>query len=392
MAESRYLDFFMNTMGERHLFLQGGRRSGKTWTSIAWLRSLCGQFSGMEVTVLCYQYPQLQATMEDFKRCTGMQIYGSTQDGYCSMTEGGTKWKFRACDDRTKAQGTQCDFLLVNESVNFPADKNIIETYSMGVRRQIIYNFNPTKTWPYMTGRANDRNVLCTTWKDNACHLTAEQIAEFEIIRQRAMRQNATRLDQYLYKVYYLGEFGELAGAVFGSIRRCSVAEYLSIPAKETFGMDFGFAVDGDPTTLMGVKIHDNTLYVHQYIYEQGLTSDRELAHRIVECGLNSRTMILADYGGMGRGRMQTLITADNGKWTEPEISHGFAMYDAPKTKILDGLSQMQTFDGIVVTDTSVQALTEFEGYELDASGKPVGADHAIDAVRYATTYAKNYM
>lgn len=388
MIGDRYKDFLKQTINERHVFMQGGRRSGKTWTTFQWLQTLCGLLCDQEIIVLTYQHPQLQNTMKDFKRCTGYTISYSDQDGYNAITKGNVKWRFVHCDDKTKAQGTDCDYLFVNEAVNFPSEKEILETFSQGVRKQIFYNFNPTKSWSYMTTRANDVNTICTTWKDNADNLTPEQIAEFEAIKERAQRTGATLRDQYQYQVYYCGNFANMVGSVFGQVETCTLAEYRSIQAQEALGMDFGFATDGDPTTLEGVKIYNNKIYVHQYIYEKGLTSDEELARRLVALGINRYTQIFADYGGMGRGRMDTLITANNGKWTG-DIASGFCFANAIKTTIMDGLSQMLSLDGIVITEGSELTRREFEGYQLDENGKPHGDDHGIDSCRYAFTYLK---
>ena len=389
-----YRKFFQRAIGERHVFLQGGRRSGKTFATFQWLSVLGGLQGNTTIIVLTYQLPQLQATMADFTLVTGVEPIQSVRDGYKAETKG-VKWRFVHCDEKGKAQGTQADYLFVNEAVNFPQQKGIIETYAMGIREQIYYNFNPTKSWGYMQTRANANNVLCTTWRDNADNLTKDQLQEFEDIRLRAMRPNATIFDKFNYEVYYRGNFATMVGAVFTNLQTCTDAEYSDIPATEYFGMDFGFATSGDPTTLMGCKIHNNKVYFKQYIYERGLTSDEELGHRLISLGLNYATMIFADYGGMGRGRMDTLITANNGKWGTAEcpntedLAKGFCVCNAPKGEILQGIASIIAFDNVVLTESSTEARAEFENYELTDQQKPQGDDHCIDAGRYAFLYAK---
>lgn len=378
-----YRDFFKRTQNERDILMCGGRRSGKTFSTFRHLQvknDLIG--GGRKVLVCTYQNPALQATMEDFYASTGMTIRGNFATGYTAVSKYGTLWQFRSFDTKEKAQGTQCDDLFINEAVNMPEDVAIVLRAS--VRDQIYYNFNPTKHW-WGEAFENETNTLVTTFRDNP-YLTPEQVEDFERYRERAQRPNATRFDQYAYQVYYLGNYANMVGSVFGTVESCTREEYFNLPAMEALGMDFGFATDGDPTTLMGVKIYAKKIYVHQYIYERGLTSDEELAHRLVALGVTPATQIFADYGGMGRGRMQTLITADNGRW-EGDIAGGFAFCNAIKTTIMDGLSQMLSMDGIVVTEGSDLARLEFEGYALDENGKPHGDDHAIDAARYAYTY-----
>lgn len=371
----KYRGFFSETLNERHVFLQGGRRSGKTFATLLHLFTLTtllvqsGRAQSLSVLVVCSDYPQLQNTMQDFEAAVGVPVTGSKTLGDHARTCGGrVVWKFKSFDRREKAQGTMCDFLFVNEAPSVPED--IVRTLWLGVRLQCYYNFNPTrKFWgqDYFTAA----NLLCTTWQDNK-YLTAEQRAEFEAMKERAGRPTARKIDTYQYKVYYLGEFADLAGNVFGGVERCSTADYFQVPAKEAIGMDFGFATDGDPTTVVGVKVWGRSLYIHQYVYEVGLTSNYELCDRLSAAGINGHTPIFADYGGMGRSRMDDLIR-----------NHGMSLYSAKKGGIMDGISLMLTHERIIITETSISTIDEFEGYELDGNGQPHGADHAIDAARY---------
>ena len=180
----------------------------------------------------------------------------------------------------------------------------------------------------------------------------------------------------YQYKVYYLGDFADMVGSVFGQVYKCRPDEYFQVPAEECIGMDFGFATDGDPTVVCGVKIHERDIYIHEYIYEVGLTSNDLLADKLLGCGFNRSTPIFADYGGQGRTRMDDLVRRK-----------GMTVYNALKGAILDGISAMLTYDRIYITASSVATIDEFEGYELTDNMKPKGADHAIDAARYAFNY-----
>lgn len=386
-----YLDFVTRCIADGHtnILLQGGRRSGKTYATFQVLEAIGSVVGNLNIMVVCGQYPQLQATMQDFTDCLGIAVKGNIVNGYSARSGRGTLWQFRNIDAKEKAQGTKCDILFVNEAVN--VEEEVVDTLAFGVRWFKIFNYNPTKRC-YLQRMVSDDggNLLVTTFKDNP-YLSEEQVEEFERMKERALRPSASRYEVMLYEVYYKGNFSELAGAVFGSIGKITEAYYKEIPATEVYGVDFGFALDGDPTTMVGCKIWEGRLYLHQYIYERGLTSDEELAHRMVACGIDRYSLVFGDYGGAGKGRMTTLITADNGKWTG-EIAGGIPMQNAVKTGIIDGLSQMLSLDGIFITETSTDMIDEFEGYELDSSGKPKGDDHAIDAARYATVFAKNFL
>ena len=387
MISRTFADFFRRTGSERHIFLQGGRRSGKTYATFQYLRAYAGLVGNCKVLVVCATYPQLQKTMEDFQGATGVQVSGSIVNGYHAATEGGVVWQFAHFDHPTKAQGTQCDFLFVNECVN--VDRSVAEVLMQSARVQCFYNYNPTKKF-WGNDFQNANNVMLTTFKDNAW-LPSEQVAEFEALKERAQSPTATRHDEYMYRVYYCGEFSDIAGAVFGTIQHITDNYYTQIPVTECYGVDFGFALDGDPTAMVGCKVWNGTAYFKEYIYERGLTNDEELARKMLAAGVNRYSLIFGDYGGAGKGRMETLITADRGRWTG-DLAGGIPMQNAVKGTIKDGLSQMLSMDAIYVTDTSQNLRDEMEKYELDENGKPHGQDHAIDAARYAFVYAKNFL
>lgn len=375
----KYRDFFAATADERHVFLQGGRRSGKTFATFLHLFILTsfiiysGEAKSLTVMVVCAQYSQLQSTMIDFEKALGVKIVGNKALGdHATTCNGRVLWQFKSFDDATKVQGTQCDYTFFNEAPNIPED--VARVQMMSTRMQCIYNFNPTrKFWgqAYM----NSNNTLCTTFRDNS-YLTDLQREEFEAIREKALKPTARKIDTYQYKVYYLGEFAELTGNVFGGILRCSAADYFNVPAREAIGLDFGFATEGDPTVCVGVKIHERRLYIHEYIYERGLINDGDLAARFEACGFNPYTVIFADYGGMGRTRMDNLVR-----------HHGYTIRNAIKGSIMEGINAMLAAGDIVVTDCSAATADEFENYELLENGRPHGDDHAIDAARYAFNY-----
>lgn len=397
MIGKRYADFFREHGTERHLFLCGGRRSRKTWTTFEYYYWLLGLMGNQTITVLTHQFPQLQATMRDFENCMNecvkvpVKIRGSYKDGYSTTTQGNVKWIFTHCDDKVKAQGTSSDFCFANESLNIPDE--VMDVYNLGIKQQLIYNYNPTKRYTYGEKHQNGNNLLCTTFKDNP-YLTPAQIAEFENYKLRAQAPNATRWDEYVYQVYYLGNFYDMAGSVFTNLESCTYDTYRNIPALESIAIDFGFATDGDPTACVGVKIHNQKIYCHQYIYEQGLTSAADIADRLLACGFNYATMIFGDYGGQGRSRMDELIAGmSNGIPFAGEASKGFNIANAVKNKtVMEGLSTMLSYDAIVFTDTSKALRAELEEYELDENNKPHGADHAIDCVRYNVNYLRHIL
>ena len=368
-----YQRFFYDNRESRDVLLQGGRRSGKTQATIRHLLRLTAAMGeDLKILVATYQRPMLDNTIEDFTQITGIVPHADKAE------IGRVLWQFKSYDEYTKAQGTQCDFLFINEAVNIPDD--IANVLTQSVRCQVYYNYNPTqRSWVQSRITPDGHNLICTTFKDNI-YLPQPQVEEFERLKERALRPNSTMRDRYMYQVYYLGNFATMVGAIFQNVERCN--DYEQIPAREYFGLDFGFATDGDPTVLVGVKLYENKIYVKQYIYERGLVSDKELIKRMEACGLNDQCEIFADYGGQGRGRIVNLGTL------------GWSIYNAHKTERIDGISQMLTFDAVVIAGGNNETEREFQGLELlppTAAGtqRTKGDDHAIDAARYAFQRAK---
>ena len=368
---------------ERDIFFIGGRRSAKTISTYG-LLSMFSSKCPCVITTLCNEFAPLQRTIADFTIATGNVPHGSETMGLHYRDHNGSVWQFLHLDSKEKAQGTQCDILFVNEAVN--VKQEVLDTVAPGVRLFTIYNLNPTRRGRLLDKSTPD-NTLVTTWRDNP-YLTPQQVDEFEAMKERAMRPNATKYDTYMYQVYYLGNFAQMVGQIFPPPSVCTVAEYEEIPAKECVGIDFGFALDGDPTAVVGCKIWNNRIYLRQYVYQRGITSSEELAHLLHANGMTPYTLIVADYGGMGASRIRDLVTADNGKWTG-DISRGFPVYNCIKTPVMAGVSEMLSMDGITVTADSDFLRTEMEEYSFDDGGTPHGDDHAIDAGRYAFAYLR---
>lgn len=380
-----YLRFFAECVanGERDIFCIGGRRSGKTFSTYGWLLSLAEQCP-LKVTTLCAEFNPLQRTIEDFRQVTGLTVKGSTTEGLGCTLPNGSRFEFIHLDTKEKAQGTQCDILFVNEAVNVASE--VLDTVAPGVRLFTIYNLNPTQRTKLLE-KSKVGNTLVTTFRDNP-YLTEWQVAEFEAMKERAMRPNATKYDTFMYQVYYLGNFSQMVGQVFQPPELISDEMFYSVPSKEVVGIDFGFAMDGDPTAVVGVKWWKNVIYAKEYIYQRGITSSEELARRMMECGLDSMTLMVADYGGLGKSRIRDLLTAGEGRWTG-DLARGWQVYNCIKTGILDGVSDMLSMDGIAVTEGSTFLRIEMENYSFDDGGRPKGADHAIDAMRYGFTYLR---
>ena len=150
-------------------------------------------------------------------------------------------------------------------------------------------------------------------------------------------------------------------------------AFYRDIAKIEVFGLDFGY---NDELALVGTKAADKELFVHQYIYEKGVTPDALVA-KLKALGIKNQ-----------------LIVCDNAR---PElITHlraaGFNAVACEKGagSVYTGIQLVKSFN-IRYTNESPNLISETQNYEWITDGggfateTPKGKkDHALDAMRYA--------
>lgn len=381
-----YLKFFVDNINSRWVLLQGGRRSGKSFAVHKFLWLLASGEPKI-VGIITATFPALQLAISDFQRATKLVVTGNAIFGYSCQLSNGSVFMFRSFDSPEKVQGSTFNILYLEEALNIP--EQVVSVLSMSVTGQIYAAYNPTKTSFLDRHVLPDKsNLLCTTFKDNP-YITPEQREEFEEIKRKALLPTATIIDKFNYEVYYLGKFGNYSGKVFKTVYNISDEEYDKIDAFEMFGLDFAFvpSEQSDATALVGVKIYDNCIYAKEYIYSKYMTSDKQLALRMAELGIDWKTPIACDTGGLGKTRVHNLITAQDGEWTEPEINKGFYAQAAVKGKsVLDGITTILQYDKIFVTESSESLRYEMDNLELgnDGKQKPGSINHGTDALRYS--------
>lgn len=374
-----YSRFFLKNLDERYLILRGGRRSGKSISVFQWITLLLLSKKG-ECIVLTATYPASTNAIKDFQLATGLQVTGNSIYGHSHIFENGSIISFKAFDDSTKAQGTMCDYAIVEEALNI--DEQVFNVFSMSVKKQIFFLFNPTrKSWTDKYVKPDSSNYLTTNFKDNP-YLTEAQIYEFELIKQRAEKPNATIWDLYNYKVYYKGDFSEMGGTVFPEIYTVTDEEYNKIPVIPSHGLDFGFVEGRDQTAMVSLKIHNNRLYIKQLIYSSYLGKDEDLVREFEKLGISIYESIPSDMGGLGKTRIMNI-----------RENYGYDLINCIKHRVVDDLQYMTQFDRIYVTESSEDLRREMENYSLTPEGKPKGTDHLIDCSRYALNFARiNYL
>jgi phage terminase large subunit len=237
---------------------------------------------------------------------------------------------------------------------------------------------------------------LCikTSYKDNP-HLPPHIIRNYE---------NYGNPASHLYnKFYYLTAILGYAstgrkGQVITKAKPIKLAEYLQLPFREVYGLDFGTA---SPAGIVGVKIDKNNVYARQLNYKP--LNTLEIAKFFCSLKLTPVDLIVADSADpksiskLRNGYQGHELAADE-FLKYPGLAVGFNVKGARKgpdsiAHGIDLLDQMNLF----IVEESTDFWTEIMSYVYDQdkngnyTNDPIDDfNHLIDPLRYVVTERKN--
>ena len=235
--------------------------------------------------------------------------------------------------------------------------------------KQFILSFNPisSKHWlkkHFFDRKVEDLTILKTTYKDNK-FIDAKYVEVLEDLKNT---------NYNYYKIYALGEWGELKGKIFNEY--IEIEEYPDTGINdEAYGVDFGTA---NPSAVVrcGINYDKREIYLDEYLYEAELTRE-ELAKKVK----NNYPELLKLLGYGDSAEPHSIKTFKK---------MGFKMVGAKKDTLasIDFLKSYTIF----ITNRSYNLKTEWDSYrwKVDKHGEIIDEpikenDHAIDAVRYCT-------
>ena len=188
--------------------------------------------------------------------------------------------------EKLKSQ-TDIDFIWINEvhQLREPDYDECLRRMRGGQSRfeQIAVDFNPIGKTSWVFQRFFEKNIgnvkkLRYTVLDNHPDYLALEKTQREIQRLKATK---TYNENY-YKIYFLGEWGELEGLIFPNW------DIVDTPPKNPdeifYGGDFGYSVD--PAALVRIYRKANEFWIEQVIYETGLTNI-QLGNKMRAMGVN---------------------------------------------------------------------------------------------------------
>lgn len=366
----------INKIRKLHKFVkgvQGGSSAGKTYAILPILIDIATKNPLSEISIVAESIPHLKrGAMKDFKKI--MALTQRWFDNRWNATDfkytfgNGSVIEFFSADNDAKLRGARRDWLYMNEcnNMNFNAYTELASRTKKGV----YLDWNPTNEFWFHTDLNGDTDVdfIILNYHDNeAC---PESALNFILKAKEKAEQGNTFWINW-YKVYGLGQIGNLQGVVIDNWQQC---EDIPPDAKlVAYGTDFGFT--NDPTTLVGVWKQDGKLWVDELLYRTNMTNS--------DIGNYYKTQNI--------GRSEVICDSAEPKSIEELRRQGFNVHPAMKgpDSIKIGIDILKRYD-IMVTKRSTNLIKELRSYlwETDRDGKLTGKpidhnNHAIDALRY---------
>lgn len=256
--------------GLRGAVLEGGSRSGKTWSSIDFIVWLCSVNSGITINIVKETYNSFKTTLyDDFRIRLGQyphlaryNVFENVKDVQ-SFRLFDSRINFMGADQPSKYHGAGCDFFYINEAL--PVNQAIFDQLEMRCRRFWWMDFNPSVTehWIFnVLGKRSDVKFVHTTMLDNP-HIGQWEKKKIHGYEPTPDNIAAGTADDFMWKVYGLGLRASPQGLVFSNVTW--IDNFPDDIERIAYGMDFGYT--NSPTAIVKVGKNGNNLFVQKKFY-----------------------------------------------------------------------------------------------------------------------------
>ena len=371
--------------GGKIVILQGGTRSGKSYSAVQYLIVKALEESNCTISIVRKSFPSLRiSVLRDFKSIMkelnlwNDDLWKATENAY--FFENGSMIEFLSVQDSERRKGSKRDYLFAEEANELDyADwfQLFIRTTTKAI---MAYNpsFPPQTHW--ITNQVHthpEATVFKSSYRDNP-FLEDSIVTEIERLKDTSPSY---------WTVYGNGEFGMAEGLIFDNFSIIT-----EIPEDAEFmgtGLDFGYT--NDESAAVALWKGKDGIYLDEIFYMKGL--------------LTSEIGNLLKGVDNVYGRQQVIGDSSEPR-TIAEI-FGMGINIKPATKgpgsIMTGIDTMLQ-QKIFITKQSKNLIDEMYSYTwlLDKNENPLNQpdpkcnDHAIDAARYIcswflSTKKKNY-
>lgn len=353
---------------KRIKIIQGGTSAGKTFGILPILIDKAARQSGLEISIIAESIPHLRrGALRDFLKI--MKWTNRYYDERFNKSHlkyefaNGSFIEFFSADDSSKLRGARRDILYINEcnNVNFEAYNEL----AIRTKREVYLDFNPANEfWVHTELKdESDADFIILTYKDN------EGLDEgiVQQIEKNRLKASTSSYWANWWKVYGLGQLGQLQGAVFTNYK---IIDKIPQDARLIgIGLDFGYT--NDPSAIIEVYKHNETRILNEVKYQTGmLNSDiaKVLPKSIPVYADSAEPKSIADIQRYG-------ITIKGVTKGRDSVNYGI------------DVMQAQSY---LVTSSSTNLIKELRSYcwDVDKAGKRLNKpidnfNHALDAVRY---------
>lgn len=289
-------------------------------------------------------------------------------------------------DDELKVHGYHSDYLWFNEI--YLQNKETFDQLDMRCTCNVFLDYNPIgKLWSDDLIKQDNAIVIHSTFKDNPfCPPEQKKkILSYEPTDYNIQQNTAS---DYLWTVYGLGLKAEKPNRIFKNWQVMTDLEFDSLPYPLFFGVDFGLSA---PTTLVAMKFDgDQTFFFKELLYKPMNEMSGTLSDELHNLGIDKRLELVCDSSN-------DINKTEGNKLRNSGYNVIFALKG--KGSVISGIELLQK-KKVYYTKSSINLEQEYEnhswrvvqGVQLDEPEQ--GNDHAIDAVKYVSSwYARiNYL
>lgn len=356
--------------------IQGGQGAGKTYSILQLIINHASSNTNKEIFIASSELSKMRITViKDFikiMRSFGIFNKANFTDGTLYRFNNNSFIKFIGLDKEDIGKGLRSDIVFVNE-----ANKVDFDTFRELTSRakRVIIDFNPNKLFWFHSEikTREDCDYLKLTFQDNEC-LSQEERNEILLYYKLGYNNDSTEKNPYwanMWRVYGLGEIGQLQGAIYNN---WSIGSFdTSLPYG--YGLDFG---SNDPDAFIKCAVNEKLkkIYVQEKIYKSNNNTDDLIS--LLRSNYDNGRLIIADSAGKR--------TIDDIK------AKGFNIRAVEKPPIIDSIKLMQGYE-IIVSPDSKHIIDEIMSYIWleKKSGLPIDKyNHALDAIRYYLSTVTN--
>lgn len=357
--------------------VRGGQGAGKTVSILILLINHASSNPDREILIISAELTKMRLTViKDFIKI--MKLCGVYDENrFLAETlykfPNGSFIKFIGLDKTDVGKGLRCHVAYFNE-----VNKCDFESYrQVATRAGVVYaDYNPDAEFFIDTDviPREDCDFLNLTYVDNEL-LSPVERDEILLYKHKGYNEDGSIKSAYyanLWNVYGLGNIGNLQGVVFDNWTHAD-----ELPKESRFlgyGMDFGFT--NDPTTLTGVWLHSEDLFLKELIYQTDLTGS-DITNKMHALGIDKRDEIFADCA--------------DPRTIEEIRRRGFNIKESIKgpDSVNAGIDTLKRYT-LKVLPGSENLAKELRAYKwlTDRNGKAVNKpedfmNHSIDGVRY---------